>query len=720
MKSISQRMLSKMLKKGTLYRVTCASINQSINLHTPFESNKTDRLIDQKVLTRQDDLYEEEEQTHQEKTTPRPYEILTSIKINSSADINTVQKIKSLLSLEDEKTMKIFDFVCEESNLEKTLKLFKTQNNFDIGFVNLIASFFGSKFIFQDFKEKRKPIISIMGHVDHGKTTLLDYFRNTRKASNEVGGITQKIGGFTMNTKYGELSFIDTPGHAIFSNMRKTGAFLADIVVVIISAIEGIQPQTNEVLDLIREYKLPFIVAINKIDKEGSDPEAVEESLVERGIDLEPYGGTVPVIHISAKNGKNAELLLELLAEEAARLDLKADSSLYPECLILETAVSTDSNFKKTSAVIKNGTVKNGACLTYGNTYFKVMRIMDDLGRIVEKASPGDIVEIAGISEYPKSTEKMIGVSNESNARLFVELNQKIKDNFFKEEVELIYSDYKIKFETRREKRKFIGNTRYQQIKLKDTLGDLNVQMQTQVEKALSLSDNPESLEENELIQQSLKRKADGLAFMIDQMEGKSVKNPILIKVSNMGTKDTILEWMNKTENKNFTVCEISCGQITEHDIKMCKELGAKIVVFDLLTTTEVDKMVKEAGISLVSHNIIYKLFEELSNWRSGSDDPFDAKFIAKGKGLVKKVFKFMDEKGKQIQIAGCVVNEGAFNKSNIFRILRRGKLVANNLKVSSLKRFKAEVSVVKEGQDTGISFLNHHQFEEGDIIEAS
>jgi translation initiation factor IF-2 len=343
---------------------------------------------------------------------------------------------------------------------------------------------------------------------------------------------------------------------------------------------------------------------------------------------------------------------------------------------------------------------------------------MDDAGQLIPEAYPGDIVEIAGISDYPNSTEKMIGMSNEANARQYVSLSTAIHTKFFKEQAEMIHSDFKIKFDNRREKRKFIGNANYQKEKMANALGDVNIQIKKELErKHREQEENGEELTDDVSIE--LQNQALGLTHMLEEMENKAIKNPVLIKVSNMGVKDTIQQWINRLENKNFTLCGISCGQVTEHDIVTTKQVKGKIVLFDLPSDDEIKNLLKEAGIGLISHNIIYKLFEDLENWKSGADDPFNSKITIKGKGKVKKVFKFADDKGKQTQVAGCIVDEGAFNKSHVYRIVRNGKLVASNLKILSLKRFKEEVSHVKSGQDAGISFVNHTHFEEDDIIES-
>ena len=156
-----------------------------------------------------------------------------------------------------------------------------------------------------------------MGHVDHGKTTLLDSYRDSRIADGEHGGITQKVGGFMVNTDFGKITFIDTPGHALFTNMRKRGVKCTDMVILIISAVEGVQNQTHEILKILEEERIPFVIALNKIDAEKADTDKVEQQLHDLGVDIETAGGNIPVIHISALERLNIDLLLELVLFEA-------------------------------------------------------------------------------------------------------------------------------------------------------------------------------------------------------------------------------------------------------------------------------------------------------------------------------------------------------------------------------------------------------------------
>jgi translation initiation factor IF-2 len=652
----------------------------------------------------------------------KSHELLSSIKINSPEDVSSIDKIKTLLMLSDEQSKEIFHFVVSEAGLEKHLKqvaLKKCPLSLDL--VNIVASTFSCKFVEDQRILKRKPVICVMGHVDHGKTTLLDYYRNTRKAAGEVGGITQKIGGFTMATRYGEVSFIDTPGHSLFSNMRQTGAFLADLGILIISAVEGVQPQTLEVLQLIKENGLPFVVAINKIDAMGAEPERVEEQLMEIGVEVEEYGGKIPSVHISAKTGQNVDLLLELLVEETNKLKLVGDYQGKPECLVLETAVST-SEMKKTSIVVKNGQVKPGNHLFYSNSHFKVIKINDDLGRPMEFAGPGDICEVYGLHELPSTIERILGTSSEPLARLATELNKRVKEKFFAEEVETFQNDFKVELKNRRERNQFRGSADFRKVKLMESLANIQHQIKEIAEKETSMTDEDRAKEEagKKFMEKSgptmdlLNQQNRSLNFILNEMSDTELENPVLIKVSNMGTRDTIQTYLDRLENKKFTVVDITCGQITEHDVLTARQLKAKIVVFDLPSNQEAEKMVREAGIDLVFHNIIYRLFDEMQSWKSREEVQATAKTTHKSRATIKRIF---DSKGQQI--AGIKVEEGILRKVHNFRLVRKGRVVANNLKVSGMKHLKDEVDTLDPKMEGGLTFTNPPQFVEGDVLEA-
>lgn len=247
----------------------------------------------------------------------------------------------------------------------------------------------------------RPPIVVVMGHIDHGKTTLLDYIRKTEVAAGESGGITQHIGAYQALHEGKIITFIDTPGHESFSKMRSRGAKVADIAVLVVAADDGVKPQTRESLNAIREAELPFVVAINKIDKESADLERVKNDLAGENVFLEGRGGNVPVAEISAKTGLGVGELLETILLMAEMEDLKADPRKMAEGVVIES--HHDSKRGATATIlVTDGTIKKGEYIAAGNSLAKIKILEDFAGNSIEFASPSSPVLVVGFSSIPQ------------------------------------------------------------------------------------------------------------------------------------------------------------------------------------------------------------------------------------------------------------------------------------------------------------------------------
>ena len=242
----------------------------------------------------------------------------------------------------------------------------------------------------------RPPVVTIMGHVDHGKTTLLDALRDSSIAQNEYGGITQKIGAFHAFTKEGkQITFIDTPGHEAFINMRIRGASSTDLIILVVSAVDGVQQQTIEVIKIAQKTEVPLIVAINKIDLKGANPEEIESQLYEiAGLGIDVKGGNIPVIHISAKEKMNLDLLEELILYEAEQLELRQDPNQLAEGVVIEARKLDDEDTTSCTVLIQKGTLKNNDFAIIGSELFRVRHMKDDRGKLLSKAGPSYAIEI--------------------------------------------------------------------------------------------------------------------------------------------------------------------------------------------------------------------------------------------------------------------------------------------------------------------------------------
>ena len=264
--------------------------------------------------------------------------------------------------------------------------------------------------------QERPPVITIMGHVDHGKTTLLDTIRKSKVVDTEYGGITQAIGAYQVEHQGHKLSFIDTPGHAAFTEMRARGASITDIVIIIVAADDGVMPQTEEAIDHALAANVPIVVAVNKIDKPDARPDRIRTEMAERNITPEEWGGTIPFVDISAKSGLGIDLLLETLLAISEMQELKANPARYAMGTVIESKM--DKNIGGVaSLLIQNGTLRLGDPIVVGTSYGKVRTMKDDLGNSIVEAGPSTPVEITGLSETPSAGDKFMAFETEAQAK---------------------------------------------------------------------------------------------------------------------------------------------------------------------------------------------------------------------------------------------------------------------------------------------------------------
>lgn len=279
--------------------------------------------------------------------------------------------------------------------------------------------------------ETRPPVVTIMGHVDHGKTSLLDYIRKTRVASGEAGGITQHIGAYHVDTSRGTVTFLDTPGHAAFTKMRARGAQVTDIVVLIVAADDGVMPQTKEAIQHAKEAKVPMVVAINKIDKSQADVDRVLNDLSQVGVLTEEWGGDVPVVRVSAKTGVGIDELLETILLVAEVQELTAPVDVPAKGTVIEASIERGRGAVAT-VLIREGTLRKGDILLCGTQYGRVRALFDENGRSVKEAGPSIPVAVVGLSSAPEAGDEAFVVSDERKAREIAELRQeKLRDSRF-------------------------------------------------------------------------------------------------------------------------------------------------------------------------------------------------------------------------------------------------------------------------------------------------
>ncbi len=351
-------------------------------------------------------------------------ELADNLNVGGTEIIKKLMSLGLMLSLNDQIDFENAEIVALDYG--KTLKKEETQD---------LANFEEYEII--DREEdlvKRPPIVTIMGHVDHGKTTLLDYIRNSHIVEGEFGGITQHIGAYQINHNGNKITFIDTPGHAAFTEMRARGASVTDIVIIIVAADDGVMPQTKEAIDHAKVANVPIIVAVNKIDKPDANPERILTEMTEYGITPEAWGGDVPFINISAKTGEGIPLLLETIETIAEINNYKANPNRYASGVVIESKL--DKNVGGiASFIIQNGTLRIGDPIVVGEFFGKVRTMKNDLGESIALAYPSMPVEVTGISDNPSAGDKFMAFETEAKAKEIASKRKSIASSKYKKDI---------------------------------------------------------------------------------------------------------------------------------------------------------------------------------------------------------------------------------------------------------------------------------------------
>ncbi|MPQ42415.1 translation initiation factor IF-2 [Clostridium tarantellae] len=312
----------------------------------------------------------------------------------------------------------------------------KVAEKYEVGIIkkeeeSTLESFEEEMDVNEENLQKRPPIITVMGHVDHGKTSLLDAIRKEKVTASEAGGITQHIGAYTVNVNGEELTFLDTPGHEAFTAMRARGAQITDIVILVVAADDGIMPQTAEAINHCKAANVPMIIAINKMDREGANPDRVKQELTEYGLVVEDWGGDVIAVPVSAKTQENIDTLLEMVVLTSEMLELKADPSRRAKGTVIEAKLDKGRGAVAT-LLVQNGTLHTGDSIIVGSTYGRIRAMFDDSGKKIKSAGPSIPVEILGLSEVPAAGDRFNVVKDEKTARQMAEARkEKLRQESF-------------------------------------------------------------------------------------------------------------------------------------------------------------------------------------------------------------------------------------------------------------------------------------------------
>ena len=423
----------------------------------------------------------------------------------------------------------------------------------------------------------RPPVVTIMGHVDHGKTTLLDSIRLTNVAGGEAGGITQHIGAYKVtivdknSPAYGrQIVFLDTPGHEAFTRMRARGAKATDIVVLVVAADDGVMPQTLEAIDHAHAAEVPIVVAVNKIDKPDSMPDRVKKQLADRGLMPEDWGGTTVFVDVSAKQKTNLNLLMEMICLVADLQELKATPDRPATGVVLEAKLDRGRGPVAT-LLVQNGTLKTGDNFVVGNVYGKVRAMFDDRGNQLESAPPSTPVEILGMEGLPQAGDQFVVVADRDKAR---------------------------------------GVSEYREQKAREAT-----------------------------LAKSSRVSLEGLAEQLKTAGTKELN--IILKADVGGSVEVLTDLLTKLSNDKvrLKVLRSGVGAITESDVLLASASNAIIIGFSVRPERKAQELAEQEKVDIRLHSIIYELQDEIKRAMTGLLEP-TIKETYQGRALVKETFR--------------------------------------------------------------------------------
>jgi translation initiation factor IF-2 len=491
---------------------------------------------------------------------------------------------------------------------------------------------------------RRAPVVTIMGHVDHGKTSLLDAIRVANVAGREAGGITQHIGAYQVEMSGKKIVFIDTPGHEAFTRMRARGAKVTDIVVLVVAADDGVMPQTLEAIDHAKAAKVPIIVAINKIDKPDAQPDRVKQQLSDRGLLAEDWGGDTVMVPVSARSQEGLPLLLEMILLVAEIQDLKCNPARPAMGTVLEAQLDRGRGPVAT-VLVRNGTLSVGDFFICGSVFGKVRAMISDRGTQIRKAEPSTPVEVLGLESLPEAGDDFQVVTDTAKAKQIVNFR-----------------------DLRAREVALAKNSRL-------TLEQLHKQMQA----------------------------------------GEVKELPIILKADVGGSAEVISETLQKLSNEKVKVRVLhsGVGAINESDVLLASASNAIVVGFNVRPERNAAAVAEQEKVDIRLHTIIYNLTDEIKKAMTGLLSPVFRE-VYKGKAEVRETFRIT----KVGAVAGCQVLDGSIPSKSEVRLLRDNVVVYTG-KISSLRRFKDDVTEVKSGQECGITLENYSDVKQGDIIES-
>ncbi len=494
----------------------------------------------------------------------------------------------------------------------------------------------------------RPPVVTVMGHVDHGKTRLLDSIRQANVGEGEAGGITQHIGAYQVNTDLNGVerlvTFIDTPGHEAFTAMRARGAKATDIAILVVAADDGVMPQTVEAINHAQAADVPIVVAVNKIDKEGANPEKIRQQLTEYNLVAEEYGGETMFVDISAKQGTNIDALLEaVLLTADASLDLRANPDMDAQGVAIEAHLDRGRGPVAT-VLIQRGTLRVGDSVVAGDAYGRVRRMVDEHGEDVVEATPSRPVQVVGFTSVPGAGDNLLKVDEDRIARQIADRRNARKRNA----------------------------------------------LQARSRKRISLEDLDSALKEtNEL--------------------------NLILKGDNSGTVEALEEALYNIQiddEVQLRVIDRGVGGITETNVNLAAASNAIIIGFNVRAEGKATELANREGVDIRYYSVIYQAIDEIESALKGMLKPIYEE-VELGRAEIRALFR----SSKVGTIAGCMVKSGVVRRNAKARLLRDGRVVAETVNVTSLRREKDDVNEVREGFECGLT-LSYSDIKVDDVIE--
>src|ERR1051326_964658 len=505
-----------------------------------------------------------------------------------------------------------------------------------------------------DVELPRAPVVTVMGHVDHGKTSLLDGIRATNVAAGEAGGITQHIGAYSVQVPSADnpeelrrVVFLDTPGHEAFTLMRARGAKATDVVVLVVAADDGVMPQTIEAIEHARAAHVPIVVAINKIDKPDANPDRVRQELAMQGLSPLEWGGETEMVPVSAKKRQNLETLLETILLTSDILNLRASPTRLASGVVLEAKLDRGRGAVAT-VLVQQGTLRIHEPFIVGQISGKVRAMFNDRGEPITEAGPATPVEVLGLQGVPQAGESFQVVSD--------------------------------------------------------------------ITKAQSISQHRQMLSRQAALLQTTKRGIEALG------ESEVKELLVIIKADVQGSVEVLKSTLQKlsTDRVKVKVIRSGVGAITESDVLLgsATQAGSSssavvIIGFNVRPEARAADVAKQESVDIRLHSIIYKVEEEIRAAMIGMLEAIEKEKIL-GKAAVREVFRVP----RAGTVAGCMVIDGTVRRNARARLIRDG-VVSWEGNIASLRRFKDDVSEVREGFECGISLENFNDVKVGDQIEA-